>query len=93
MITVENEAVVTLGQRIKRLRELEFSPAWRDEIIPQLQSMLDDYIEQAIDPIATAEQRTLNISAIHAIREIINLPQTAITHLEAQAKSQRKHLP
>lgn len=92
MLTVENEIAISIGQRIRNINALAQTAAWKDEIMPRLQEMLSLYTEAAIDPCATPDERSVNIQAIHALREIIALPTTLVSHLESQAKSQRKHI-
>jgi hypothetical protein len=74
--TPDTSPIASPAERIRRIRALEQSPAWHEDILPVIEQMLEDHQESAIRQSSTPDQRAEHIEAVHALRKIVKLPHT-----------------
>jgi hypothetical protein len=82
----ETDPTASPAERRRRLTALAESPAWRDDLLPKLQDMLDDHITAATSQQLTPGQRAEHIEAIASMRRVLSLPQDMAASIAAARK-------
>jgi len=80
----------SLAEKISALKSLKESTGWLDLLLPEINRLLADHLEKAIDPTAPATDRAEHIEAIPILRALAKFPDTETVKIQLQWKNKQK---